>query len=463
MRRALTAVGGEEAVRGLRNVVIDAASFNRTFGQEDLPGGIAAAGFLTTRQTRDRAGRRTRSDVESRFAGNTTVNRTSNIATSEGVMLVAAGGVQVVPPPLVQQTALATLETFMPVVLLKMVDHPDSIAPAASRQIGNQLDEGVRFFINGNPTTIWFDLTTGLPVQQETVADDGILGDLTTTVIFSHWTTTAVRIPGQIRTESGRGEGQTVQRVVSMNQPIDDTTFAIPDSTLAKFKRQPTANAPSSPTSVSLTELAPGVWRAAGQQYHAMVVEQPNQLVLVEAPLSIPFVQALLDSLTARFPNKRVGVAVNTHHHWDHSGGIRAVLAAGIPVVTRAENVEFIRSIGNAKKTVKPDAISRGRKLPAITGFSDSMTIGNGESRVVLYSVTTAQDGGAHLVAFVPAAGVMFQSDILTAPPGGQGKIGKPAALEIQAIAQKHGIVIKQVIGGHGDVATMEAIATAAK
>ncbi|MES2304614.1 MAG: MBL fold metallo-hydrolase [Gemmatimonadota bacterium] len=462
VRRAIDAVGGEQALRDLRTIVLDVATFSRTRGQEDVPGGILGAGFLVTRQTRDRAGRRVRNDVESRFAGSTTVNRQTNIATPDGAMLVAPNGNQIVPPPQLQQTALAGLETFVPVMLLKLLDRPDSIAAAPPRRIGGQLDDGVRFVANGVPTTIWFDRITGLPALQESVTDDGILGDNTTTVVFSHWSTGTVRIPGQIRSEGGRGETQTIQRVISLNQPIPDSVFAIPDSTLAKYRQQPAAPAQIAATAVTLTSLAPGVWRAGGQ-YNALVVEQPNQLVLVEAPLSVAFVQALLDTLTARFPAKRVGVAVNTHHHWDHAGGIRAVLAAGIPVVTRTENVDFIRSIGAAKKTVKPDALSKGRKMPAITGFTDSMTIGSRESRVVLYAVTTAQDAGLHLVAFVPSAGVLFQSDILTASANPQFPLPKVAAKEILTIAEQRGLTLKQVVGGHGSIATIDAITAAAK
>lgn len=480
IRRAIDAVGGEPALRGLRTVVVENATFNQAGGQEEAPGMPAGGNVFLTRISRDRAGRRVRTDNEVRFTGFQQPNRSSQVATADGAMLVGLNGARRIAPPRAFQTqALNALETFMPVQLLRMLDQPDSVSPAVGKRIAGQMADAIRFVTNGAPTTVYFDRTSGLPLQVETLTDDPITGDAITTVTYSHWTRGAVRFPGQTMTVGSRGTTVAIQRVVSMNDAIDDTTFAIPDSIMTNFRNQTGAGATlvvqvpgqSQPASVGFTQVAPNVWRAAGPQYNAMVVEQPDRLVLVEAPFSAEFTQAILDTLAAKFPGKRVAWAVNTHHHWDHSSGVRTVLAAGIPVVTQARNVEFVRSIGTARKTVKPDAISRGRRPGQVIGVDSTMTLGSGDTRVELYAVQTQQDGGSHLVAYVPGPGVLFQSDILSAPPAnaaafrapGQPALPKPAAAEILAIAQRCGMTIQQVIGGHGEVAPIDMITRAAQ
>ena len=468
IRRAIDAAGGEAALRGLRNVTFETGTFARNRGQEDAPGAPPNAQVVTIRGIRDREGRRIRNEQEARFTGGGVVNRAVQIVTRDaGVFMLADGSRIFVPPPNLQQQALNGLDNFMPVALLRMLDQPDSVSAAPQRRIAGQMADGIRFVTNGAPVTIWFDPRSGLPLLQEAVADDPILGDVTTTITWSQWTRGAVRFPGQAFTDGGRGTNAVVQMLVGFNQPMADSLFAIADSNVQRFRTQATATTSNNPNAVTLSSLAHGVWRVAGQQYNALVVEQPDRLVLVEAPLNADYTQAILDTLAARFPGKRVGLAVNTHHHWDHAGGVRTVLANGIPVVTRDRNVEFVRGVGTARKTVKPDALSRGRRLPQITGVTDSMTLGSGDSRVVLYPVETTQDGGAHLVAYVPASGVLFMSDILSPPAAGATGPGatlpRPASVEVVGFAQRYGMTVSQVVGGHGGVATWEAVSRAAQ
>lgn len=478
LRRAAEATGGEEALRGLRTLVLDNNAAGRNAGQELDPLGPMHINVSSSRQTLDRAGRRLRADIEIRGINAPTPNgiaRLVNVATTDAGMIINAQGRQRPFARLQYQNSLNNLDNFMPVQLLALMTHPDSLAAAGERVINGEPADGVRYTLNGATPTIWFSRRTGLPLQQQTVTDHAILGDLTTTITWSHWSNTAVRIPGQIVTEAGPSLTMVTQRVASINEALSDTLFLIPDSIAAQFRAQPPLVVAATPPvpPVSLSEVAPGVWRASsapppspggGPQpagYNALVVDQGDRLVLVEAPLTPAWTRSLLDTLAGRFPGKRVGTLVNTHHHWDHAGGVRAVLAAGIPVVTHERNVEFVRQVGTARKTVRPDALSRRGRLPAITGVSDSLVVGRGDNRVVVYTTETAQDGGAHLVAVVPSSGVLFQSDILTGLPPGRGQVPRAAAREIAQFAQRRGLAIQRVVGGHGEIVEMGAIATA--
>jgi glyoxylase-like metal-dependent hydrolase (beta-lactamase superfamily II) len=164
--------------------------------------------------------------------------------------------------------------------------------------------------------------------------------------------------------------------------------------------------------------------------------------------------QAVLDTLRARFPTKPVGLVVNTHHHWDHAGGLRAALAAGVPVVTQASNAAFVRGIAAARKTVNPDELARRLgparvRPPAITAVQDSLVLGAGDGRVVVYRLPTAHVDGM-LAAYVPAARLLFVSDVLTPGP----TLAPAGSAELVALARARGIAVDRVAGGHGGVAT---------
>jgi glyoxylase-like metal-dependent hydrolase (beta-lactamase superfamily II) len=148
-----------------------------------------------------------------------------------------------------------------------------------------------------------------------------------------------------------------------------------------------------------------------------------------------------------------VRLIVNTHHHWDHSGGLRAVLSAGVPVVTQAGNVAFVRGISTARKTVSVDALARRLgpariPVPPISGVADSLVLGSGDGQVVIYRLPTAHVEGM-LAAYVPAARLLFVSDVLSPGP----TLAPAGSAELVAFARARGITIERVAGGHGGVA----------
>jgi glyoxylase-like metal-dependent hydrolase (beta-lactamase superfamily II) len=287
-----------------------------------------------------------------------------------------------------------------------------------------------------------------LPVLTEVLSDDPILGDRRTVTALTRWQEAGgVLYARQVDTEvNGRLQTHTILTAVTVNGEVPDSLFVIPDS--IKSKAQP-GNPDPAPITVSLVELAPNVWRAEGGSHHSLIVDQGTRLALIEAPMSARRMEAVLDTLRSRFPGKPVGVAINTHHHWDHASGVRTVLAANVPVVTHARNVSFVRSIASSRKTVRPDALSRASR-PArttITAVDDSLVVGSGDSRVVAYRLPTAHAEGV-LAIYVPSARILFQSDVVSANPN------PPAAgsAELVKFVKARGITVERMAGGHGRV-----------
>jgi len=88
---------------------------------------------------------------------------------------------------------------------------------------------------------------------------------------------------------------------------------------------------------------------------------------------------------------------------------LRAVLAAGVPVVTQARNVSFVSIDRHGAKTIRPDVLSRRlgparSPLPAISAVEDSLVIGRGDGQVVAYRFPTAHAEGM-LAVYVPPPG----------------------------------------------------------
>lgn len=444
--RAVAAMGGDAAVRGIRNSTITFYSSTFGLGQEETPQSPARANVTTGTQTTDFANSRQLSVTEVRVPTGA-VNKQRRVTTG-GIGMLETNGAQTPDGP----GAVANVERFwrrsLERLLIAALDNPAALSSRPARTWRGESVDGVHYVSGLDTLDVYFDRRSGLPVLTETITDDPILGDRRTTTAFTRWQDSdGIRYARQFDTEvNGRLQTNTVITALSVNRPVADSLFVIPDT--IKAKAQPSNPTPP-PITVTLVELAPNVWRAEGGSHHSLIIDQGTRLVVAEAPLSSQRVEALLDTLRSRFPGKPVGMVINTHHHWDHASGLRATLAANLPIVTHARNVSFVRSIASTRKTVRPDALSRSGRpsRSTITAVEDTMTIGSGDTRVVVYRLPSAHAEGL-LAVYVPAAKILFQSDVVNAAPT------PPAAgsAELISFVKARGIAVDKVAGGHGVV-----------
>jgi len=367
---------------------------------------------------------------------------------------------QQTPEPAAQRVGVQQSMRFIPHrLLLAALDRADALSAIAPRAFRGDTLNGARYASGADTAALYFDRIAGNLVIVETTTDDPVLGDRRTATIYTRWTPTgAIMFPRQVDIEvNGRASGHTNIAAASTNEAAPDAMFAIPDSILPRSRQPATAPAP---IVVTLVDLGSGVWRAEGGSHHSLVVEQPNGLILVEAPQNRARMAAVFDTLKSRFPNKPVQTAVNTHHHWDHSGGLRETMARNVAIVTHVRNADFVRGIALARKTIAPDMLSRVRRYPSVRGVRDSLTLGSGDGRVVVYALPTAHAEGM-LAAFVPSVGVLFTSDVVS--PGAPN-VALPAlgSGELARFATARGIAPRRYAGGHGRIAEWEEIRRAA-
>jgi glyoxylase-like metal-dependent hydrolase (beta-lactamase superfamily II) len=439
--RGLDAIGGEAAARNLTGMTQEFYLVSFGLGQSETPASPPRASVSTGRIVSDWRGGRRLIVQEIRGPG--------GAVTAARAVLVGGSGAAGNPG---QQTPLSavgvaaqqrSLRTTPHRLLLAALDAGAALAAAPAREFRGRMHDGVRLAA-ADTVTLYFDRATGLLTVGETTTDDPILGDRVTQTWFTRWQAAGgTQFPRQIDTfVNGQLSSHLITTAASAETAPADSLFAAPDSIL----RRPPAPAPA--IAVRLVELAPGVWRAEGGTHHSLVVEQAGQLVLVEAPQSTQRVRALLDTLRARWPARPVGVAVMTHHHWDHAGGIREIVAAGIPVATHEINTAFVRQVAAARRTVAPDLQAQRRRAPVVRSFADSLVLGGGDERVVLYRQPTTHVEGM-LTAWVPAAGVLFTSDVLA---GGGATLATPGSAEMAALARSRGLAPRWFAGGHGTV-----------
>ena len=84
---------------------------------------------------------------------------------------------------------------------------------------------------------------------------------------------------------------------------------------------------------------------ARGGTHHSMLVEFKDFVAVVEAPMNEARSLAVIAEAARLVPNKPIRYVVNTHHHFDHAGGLRTYLSQGTTIVTHESNKEYYLDI----------------------------------------------------------------------------------------------------------------------
>src|SRR5262249_7292845 len=120
---------------------------------------------------------------------------------------------------------------------------------------------------------------------------------------------------------------------------------------------------PATPAvNVTSDEIAPGVWFLAGQSHNSVALEFTDHILLVEAPLSEARTLGVIEKARTLRAGKPVTAVLNSHHHFDHSAGIRAAVSEGLEIITHQGNTAFYQNAVGRAHTIAPDALAKNPK-----------------------------------------------------------------------------------------------------
>ena len=129
------------------------------------------------------------------------------------------------------------------------------------------------------------------------------------------------------------------------------------------------------------TELAPGIFHLTGGSHHSLAVERENGIVIIEGPHSPERADAVIAWAKTKFPAKSITHVVATHHHEDHTAGLRSFVAEGAAVVAHEASATFYDEIFKRPSTIKPDALSQADPTPTPTIMNVDAANGLGPGR----------------------------------------------------------------------------------
>jgi hypothetical protein len=125
----------------------------------------------------------------------------------------------------------------------------------------------------------------------------------------------------------------------------------VPDNVEAAYgAADPQAN-------VQIQSAGTGVWLVTGASHNSLAVEFKDYVTVIESPLGDNRAVPMFAAVRKQFPNKRIRYLINTHHHFDHSGGLRDAVAEGTTILTFQSNKAYYEKVLANPHTISPDRL----------------------------------------------------------------------------------------------------------
>ena len=178
------------------------------------------------------------------------------------------------------------------------------------------------------------------------------------------------------------------------------------------------AAAPPAAPGPTSEKLADGVFRINGA-YNALAVEFADHIVLFEpGPQNEARAQAIIAETKKVIPNKPIRYGVISHHHFDHTSGLPAVVAEGITIVTPAVNKAFLETALSAPRTLAPDSLSKSGKKPVVEGFTGDKRVFSDATRTFeIHVIKGLPHADGLVIGYLPKEKILVYADMFNLPP----------------------------------------------
>jgi glyoxylase-like metal-dependent hydrolase (beta-lactamase superfamily II) len=280
------------------------------------------------------------------------------------------------------------------------------------------------------------------PVRIESRSYHPNLGDVTLATQFGDYqNSSGVRVP--TRLTSRVDDFTTAEFKVtstSINAQTDD--LAAPKETASSAV--PT---PASPNVVAEV-VAPGLWLLAGQTHHSVLAELSDHLLLIDAPQSEARSLAVIAKARELQPAKPLTTVVTTHHHFDHTAGIRAAMSEGLTIITHEGNRSFFEEMGKRPHTIVADVFARSPKPVRVETVGAELLLKDSARTVALYHIAGNPHSDTMLMVYFPSERVVVEVDAFS--PGSEVN---PYVANLLDNIERRKLRVDRVVPLHGTIA----------
>ena len=441
---AASALGGRDRILAVKTLVIEGEGANGNLGQDMTPEAAAQAFMLSgyKRSIDVAAGRarveQTRTPNFAYFQGQAPQKQVLGIDGEVGYNVAANGNAT-----RVSNAAAKDRRS-------DLFHHPITIVRAAldpAAKLSNPRTSGGQRIVDvttasGLALTLAIDEATRLPTRVVSMTDNPNLGDVAVETSFGDYQdVSGLKLPAHLTTKTDTVTTADI-RVTKQAVDADAGNLAAP---AAAASAAPVAGPP--PVTVTAEEVAKGVWFLAGQSHHSVLVEFNDHLTLIEVPQNEGRALAVIAKARELRPGKPLTHAVVTHHHFDHSGGIRAAVSEGLTLVAHKAAAPFFQAAIGRAHTIAPDALAKNPKPLKIETVDEEMELKDGTRTVNLYHIAGSPHADTLLMAYFPRERLLVEADVYSPASAVQ-----PYAANLLENVRKRNLKVDRIVPIHGAI-----------
>jgi glyoxylase-like metal-dependent hydrolase (beta-lactamase superfamily II) len=281
----------------------------------------------------------------------------------------------------------------------------------------------------------------------QTWIDNPVLGDTEVVFTYSDYKDFGgVRFPSRI------------QRVQGEHPVLELTVSAVTANPAVNITAPAEANAAPAPVAVTVEKLANGVYFLKGGTHHSVAIDQKDHIVVVEGPQNEARSSAVIAKVKETIPNKPIKYLVNTHVHFDHSGGVRTFVDEGATIVTHQDNKPYYQKAWDAPHTINPDKLAQSKKTATFETFGDKHVLTDGSRTIEIYKIAGGGHNDAFAMVYLPKEKILIEGDAYTPPAANAPPpaAANPFAVNLDENIARLKLDVKQIAPLHGPgVATM--------
>lgn len=324
----------------------------------------------------------------------------------------------------------------------------------------------IRINPGGNKIEMFVDTRTMLPLRTQKHTYHPMLGDVLLELAVADWQDVdGLRLPTR---HTWRLDERWVTADIRLSSRVNADVGNIAASPELRAQPAPALAAMQSPppsVNVTVEEIVPGVWYLAGQSHHSVAIEQSKSIVLVEAPQNDARTLAVIAKARELSAAKPVDAVINTHHHFDHAGGVRAAISEGLTIITHEGNRDFYeRTVYPRRHFIMQDALARNPKPLRLIQVGDKSVRSDSLRTIEVYQITGSQHSGSMVMVYLPAERLLIEADLYSPPPASATTMPAfPFAANLLENIQRRGLQVDRIVPIHGRVVPFGDLQAAAR
>lgn len=296
--------------------------------------------------------------------------------------------------------------------------------------------------------TLFFD-AAGLVTRIESTMPHPVLGDTPVVTEYSEWRDfNGTKFPARIQQSQGSSAVLDLAVTeVKANEPVD---IGVPD------------NVRNARENVTTEKVAEGVWFLAGGSHNSVAIELSDRILLVESPLYDGRALAVFAAANQLVPGKSVQTVINSHHHFDHAGGLRAAAGEGATLITSAmAKPYFERVFANANR-IAPDHLASSGRAPRIEPVNGKLVIADRLRNVEVHELQGSVHAQGFMAVWLPAERLLIEADAYTPGPPNSPPPPVPNGNQVNLVQniERLGFQVDRILPLHGRVVPMSELRT---